>query len=207
MPDLRRIAAVSVPDRLLRAAPEPRFIFAVGDDDGDVVVDARVFYGDASFKLLGDAPWATLLDPAFADDDGTAPDTSAATSSALASAAAAGAGPAGPLRDDAAEDAVLDLLWSLFPDGASRPKIDAGNDEALYYLLTDGLSRLHAAGEVLLSERLRTMQAKPAPRMTVRAKVKSGLLDIALGASGMTSSELAAYLAGCRRSQRLCVFG
>ena len=66
----------------------------------------------------------------------------------------------------------------------------------------DGLSRLHAAGEVLLSERLRTMQAKPAPRMTVRAKVKSGLLDIALGASGMTSSELAAYLAGCRRSQR-----
>lgn len=81
-------------------------------------------------------------------------------------------------------------------------KIDAGNDEALYYLLTDGLSRLHAAGEVLLSERLRTMQAKPAPRMTVRAKMKSGLLDIALGASGMTSSELAAYLAGCRRSQR-----
>lgn len=208
VPDLRRIAAVSVPDRLLRAAPESRFIFAVGDDDGDVVVDARVFYGDASFKLLGDAPWATLPDPAFADDDGTAPDTSAATSSALASApalasaAAAGAGPAGPLRDDAAEDAVLDLLWSLFPDGASRPKIDAGNDEALYYLLTDGLSRLHAAGEVLLSERLHTMQAKPAPRMTVRAKVKSGLLDIALGASGMTSSELAAYLAGCRRSQR-----
>lgn len=200
VPDLRRIAAVSIPNRLLRAAPEPRFVFAVGDDDGDVVVDAKVFYGDASFKLLGDAPWATLLDPALVDDDAAAPDTSAAPSPS--SATAADAVPAAPLRDDVAEDAVLDLLWSLFPDGASRPRIDAGNDEALYYLLTDGLSRLHAAGEVMLSERLRTMQAKPAPRITVRAKVRSGLLDIALGASGMTPSELAAYLAGCRRSQR-----
>ena len=171
VPDLRRIAAVSVPDRLLRAAPEPRFtIFAVGDDDGDVVVDARVFYGDASFKLLGDAPWATLPDPAFVDDDGTAPDTSAATSSALAPP---------PLRSHPPRRLALarrarcamtrqKTPCSTCCGRSSRrrvygPKIDAGNDEALYYLLADGLSRLHAAGEVLLHERL-PVPCRPSPR-------------------------------------------
>ena len=107
-----------------------------------------------------------------------------------------------PPRDLAAEYHALDVLEDYFPvvDGAFV--FDEADDELLYALLTDGLAELSGLGEVLLSERLRAINVRQSPSLSVRAAVKSNLLDLELGASGLTERELLDYLDGWRRKQK-----
>ena len=112
-----------------------------------------------------------------------------------------------PQRDLAAEYHVCDVLADYFPLGSAalgEPDYRFGEDdeELLFRLLTDGLSELDGLGEVLLSERLRGIRVRPAPSLSVRATVKSDLLNVELGASGLTKEELVEYLDGFSRQQR-----
>ena len=112
-----------------------------------------------------------------------------------------------PQRDLAAEYHVCDVLADYFPLGGAalgEPDYRFGEDdeELLFRLLTDGLSELDGLGEVLLSERLRGIRVRPAPSLSVRATVKSDLLNVELGASGLTKEELVEYLDGFSRQQR-----
>ena len=112
-----------------------------------------------------------------------------------------------PQRDIAAEYHVCDVLADYFPLGGAalgEPDYRFGEDdeELLFRLLTDGLSELDGLGEVLLSERLRGIRVRPAPSLSVRATVKSDLLNVELGASGLTKEELVEYLDGFSRQQR-----
>ena len=112
-----------------------------------------------------------------------------------------------PQRDLAAEYHVCDVLADYFPLGGAalgEPDYRFGEDdeELLFRLLTDGLSELDGLGEVLLSERLRGIRVRPTPSLSVRATVKSDLLNVELGASGLTKEELVEYLDGFSRQQR-----
>ncbi len=112
-----------------------------------------------------------------------------------------------PQRDLAAEYHVCDVLADYFPLGGAAPgepdyRFGEDDEELLFRLLTDGLAELDGLGEVLLSERLRAIRVRPAPSLSVRATVKSDLLNVELGASGLTQEELAEYLDGFSRRQR-----
>ena len=112
--------------------------------------------------------------------------------------------PGQPARDLAAEYHVQDVLEDYFPLGTAAGDYRFGEDdeELLFRLLTEGLPELSGIGEVLLSDRLRSVAVRPAPNLSVRATVKSHLLDVELGASGLTKDELFEYLAAFKRKQR-----
>ncbi len=107
-----------------------------------------------------------------------------------------------PARDMAAEYHVLDVVEDYFQlqDGAYC--FEEADEELLFSLLTDGLRDLSELGEVLLSERLRAIDVRPAPNLSVQANLKSDLLNLEIGASGMSERELREYLAGFKRKQR-----
>jgi superfamily II DNA or RNA helicase len=106
-----------------------------------------------------------------------------------------------PVRDRAAEYHAMNAVEIYFPRVRDRYVFDESDDELLFALLTRGLSALAQVGEVLLSERLRSINVRPAPNLSVRATVKSNLLDVELGATGMTKAELLEYLDGWKRRQ------
>ena len=112
-----------------------------------------------------------------------------------------------PQRDLASEYHVCDVLDDYFPLGGmdtAGPEYRFGEDDEdlLFRLLTDGLSELAGLGEVRLSERLRAIHVRPAPALSVRATVESDLLNVELGASGLSHEELLEYLDGFKRRQR-----
>lgn len=110
--------------------------------------------------------------------------------------------PGQPARDLASEYHAIDVLEDYFPLTDGSYAFDEADDELLFRLLTDGLSELRELGEVLLSEQLRGVKVRTSPSLSVNAKVKSGLLDVELGASGLTQSELLDYLGGFKKKQR-----
>lgn len=110
--------------------------------------------------------------------------------------------PGQPLRDPASEYHAIDVLEDYFPLVGGAYSFDEADDELLFRLLTDGLAELRELGEVLLSEQLRGIKVRTSPSLSVSAKVKSGLLDVELGASGLTQRELLDYLEGFKKKQR-----
>lgn len=110
--------------------------------------------------------------------------------------------PGQPLRDLASEYHAIDVLEDYFPLVGGAYSFDEADDELLFCLLTDGLAELRELGEVLLSEQLRGIKVRTSPSLSVSAKVKSGLLDVELGASGLTQRELLDYLEGFKKKQR-----
>ena len=99
---------------------------------------------------------------------------------------------------------MLDDYFPLGGTDADAPEYRFGEDDEdlLFRLLTDGLAELGGLGEVFLSERLRSIRVRPAPGLSVRATVRSNLLDVELGASGLSHAELLEYLDGFKRRQR-----
>ena len=110
--------------------------------------------------------------------------------------------PGQPARDLASEYHAIDVLEDYFPLVGGAYSFDDADDELLFRLLTDGLAELGELGEVLLSEQLRGIKVRTSPNLSVSAKVGSGLLDVELGASGLTQRELMDYLEGFKRKQR-----
>lgn len=202
VPELRGSFEVEVPGELERKVPEARFVFTVAEDDGDVVCRAQVAYGERSYDLFAaedggpaDAPGRGWVEPARPPLPSAFPFARGASPRSVLA-------PERGERDEYAEYRAVQAVEEFFPEGFPQPKFSWDDDERLYRLLTEGLRELRALGEVLLSDRLRTVSARPAPKLAVRATVRSGLLDVELGASGMKPAELAAYLASYRRRQR-----
>lgn len=110
--------------------------------------------------------------------------------------------PGQPARDLVSECHAIEVLEDYFPLVDGRHAFDEADDELLFRLLTDGLAELREVGEVLLSEQLRGIKVLSSPSLSVSAKVRSGLLDVELGASGLTQRELLDYLEGFKRKRR-----
>ena len=92
-----------------------------------------------------------------------------------------------PPRDEVAEFRVMDTAALYFDFYEGGLAFEERDDESLFCLLTEGLSALSELGEVMLSDRLRQISVRPAPKLSVRATVKSNLLDVELGASGLSA--------------------
>jgi superfamily II DNA or RNA helicase len=148
-----------------------------------VVCDATVAYGDAAADLFSEVPLRGR-----------------------------------PLRDAAAEARWRDLVRTWLPfvepagrggrplawDGsprAGRACLAADDARGLYRLLTEGLPRFMAEGEVLMSEKLRGVHARPAPRVRVEARLSSGLLDLEVVSDDVDADDLLAYLAAYEARQ------
>ena len=188
LPSLRQCCEVDAPEALDQLVPPtPEFAFKIGVDDGEVVCHATVTYGD----------WVGNVYDTF--------------------------DPEQPARDQASEYQVQDTVEAYFPYGGyadleptwqSRqidpgkanqlrdPRFDEADDERLYLLLTEGLSDLAQFGEVLLSERLRGVTVRSSPQVSVKANIRSGLLDLAVDSSGLSHKDLADYLASYKRKQK-----
>ena len=106
-----------------------------------------------------------------------------------------------PPRDEVAEFRVMDTAALYFDFYEGGLAFEERDDESLFHLLTEGLSALSGLGEVMLSDRLRQVSVRPAPKLSVRATVKSNLLDVELGASGLSAADLAIYLDSYKRHQ------
>ena len=179
LPGLREATALEVPDALGRMVPpEPVFTFYIGTEGGLVTCDARVAYGDWETSLYGEAE--------------STPHARGAVAPAFAA----------PSRDLPAEYRAMDVVEEFFPGDHGLPGFDDADDELLYDLLTIGVPELAAMGTVLLSERLRAVTVRESPRLSVSATVKSGLLDLEVGASGLSARDLAAYLDSYKRRQK-----
>ena len=175
LPVLRAYCDLVEPDTLRRVALKPAFAFTIGTDDGYVTCGVKVSYGDWEGDLFAmGAPGSE-----FEQTD-----------------------PGMPIRDDVAEFRAMDTVGVYFDFFANGPSFDENDDERLFDLLTEGLAALAKIGEVMLSDRLRQIAVRPAPHLTVRTTVKSNLLDVELGASGLSRQDLIAYLDSYRRNQK-----
>ena len=83
------------------------------------------------------------------------------------------------------------LYFDFYEGGLAFEERD---DARLFHLLTEGLSALSELGEVMLSDRLRQISVRPAPKLSVRATVKSNLIDVELVTSGLSAADHAIYL-------------
>ena len=187
LPALRACTQVEAPDSLdALVPPKAEFSFQVGLDDGEVTCHVSVTYGDWTANLYEEHPKGS------------------------------------PARDMGSEYRVQDVVEEYFPYGgladleptwqaptkkAARrtlrdPRFDEADDERLYLLLTEGLEELSALGEVLLSERLRGVCVRTSPQVSVRANIRSGLLDLAVDSSGLSHKDLEAFLACYKRKQK-----
>ena len=174
LPILRDYTDLTAPAALDTVAPEPSFAMAIGVDDGLVTCKITVTYGDWSADLFGlGAPGSPFEEQR----------------------------PGVPPRDEVAEFRVMDtaaLYFDFYEGGLAFEECD---DARLFCLLTEGLAALSELGEVMLSDRLRQISVRPAPKLSVRATVKSNLLDVELGASGLSAADLAIYLDSYKRHQ------
>ena len=148
---------------------------AIGVDDGLVTCKITVTYGDWAADLFS---WALRA----------APSKNA---------------PRCAPRDEVAEFRVMDTAALYFDFYEGGLAFEERDDARLFCLLTEGLSALSELGEVMLSDRLRQISVRPAPKLSVRATVKSNLLDVELGASGLSAADLAVYLDSYNRHQTL----
>ncbi len=173
LPILRDYTDLTAPAALGAVAPEPSFAMAIGVDDGLVTCKITVTYGDWSADLFSlGAPGSPFEEQR----------------------------PGVPLRDAVAEFRVMDTA-ALYFDFCEGGLAFEERDARLFHLLTEGLSALSELGEVMLSDRLRQISVRPAPKLSVRATVKSNLLDVELGASGLSAADLAIYLDSYKRHQ------
>ena len=174
LPILRDYTDLTAPAALDAVAPEPSFAMAIGVDDGLVTCKITVTYGDWSADLFSlGAPGSPFEEQR----------------------------PGVPPRDTVAEFRVMDTAALYFDFYEGGLAFEERDDARLFHLLTEGLSALSELGEVMLSDRLRQISVRPAPKLSVRATVKSNLLDVELGASGLSAADLAIYLDSYKRHQ------
>ena len=174
LPILRDYTDLTAPAALDAVAPEPSFAMAIGVDDGLVTCKITVAYGDWSADLFSlGAPGSPFEEQR----------------------------PGVPPRDTVAEFRVMDTAALYFDFYEGGLAFEERDDARLFYLLTEGLSALSELGEVMLSDRLRQISVRPAPKLSVRATVKSNLLDVELGTSGLSAADLAIYLDSYKRHQ------
>ena len=176
LPILRDYTDLTAPAALDAVAPEPSFAMAIGVDDGLVTCKITVTYGDWSADLFSlGAPGSPFEEQR----------------------------PGVPPRDTMAEFRVMDTAALYFDFYEGGLAFEERDDARLFHLLTEGLSALSELGEVMLSDRLRQISVRPAPKLSVRATVKSNLLDVELGASGLSAVDLASISIRISATRRL----
>ena len=106
---------------------------------------------------------------------------------------------------DMAKEAVLRKVIHEYsnafdPDTQSSAIVD--DDEMVYDLLMYGIPAMQALGEVFVSEALKRMEIKSAPKITVGVSLNGNLLELTLTAGEMSKDELIDILSRYNRKKK-----
>ena len=80
--------------------------------------------------------------------------------------------------------------------------VAAGDEDLMYRLLTEGISKFREAAEVYLSDRLRRIAEVPRPGVVIGVSLSGDLLNLTLSSEGMSLEELASVLSRYDRKKK-----
>lgn len=87
-------------------------------------------------------------------------------------------------------------------DEQLKAMVISDDSELLYVFLTEGTERLGKLGQVYISEALKKIRILPAPRVSAGISLSGDLLELSLGAEGMSREQLAEILSRYDRKKK-----
>lgn len=107
-------------------------------------------------------------------------------------------------RDELAELRQRERVrgWFQNIDFQKKQMILAGDDEKLYELLTEGMDELACLGTVFVSDKLKSIQVRPSPSISVGVALKGELLELTLDCQEMSLLEIAEILSSYQRKRK-----
>lgn len=109
-------------------------------------------------------------------------------------------------RDLLAELSVWQALGNWLPAESATAgvseRILAGDEEGLYRLLTEGIAALQNLGTVYVSDALKRISVRPAPKVKLGVSLSGDLLNLSVDAEGLGREELAEILSRYDRRKK-----
>ena len=106
-------------------------------------------------------------------------------------------------RDSVKEMAASKLISHYLTTFDTKENLGIIKDEAnIYELLTVGIQRMKALGEIFISDQLKRFTIKPAPKVSVGVSVLGSLLELSLTSTELGHEELMEMLSKYRRKQK-----
>lgn len=96
------------------------------------------------------------------------------------------------IRDVSAEMVLSNLIsqYSNAFDSAKKYAVAAEDEELIYDLMVNGIPAMQELGEVFVSDALKRMEVRSAPKVTIGISLEGNLLDLTMTAGDMTRDEL-----------------
>ncbi len=108
------------------------------------------------------------------------------------------------MRDMAKETVLRKMIHeysnAFDPDTQSSAIVD--DDELVYDLIMYGIPAMQAVGEVLVSENLKRMEVRSAPKITIGVSLSGNLLELTMTAGEMSKEELIDVLSRYNRKKK-----
>lgn len=107
-------------------------------------------------------------------------------------------------RDYEREQELLTVLTDYFEqeETIKGRQLACRDDEAVYHLLDEGISKISSSAQLFLDEKLRGAKLVRRPITQIGVSVSSGLLELSVQADGMSPNEVADVLAAYRKKKR-----
>lgn len=108
------------------------------------------------------------------------------------------------LRSMEEEEAVRKLVheYGNAFDNESGSVVAIDDEEIIFELLVYGVSRMQQVAEVFVSDAIKRMEVKPAPKITVGVSIESGLMNLSLDSGEMSREELIEVLSRYNRKKK-----
>lgn len=92
--------------------------------------------------------------------------------------------------------------WFNAFDPAEKLLVLAKDEELLYELLTEGIPRMQELGEVYISEELRKLKVRPAPKIEVGVALEGNLLELKMSVEDISRDELMEILSRYKKKKK-----
>ena len=177
LPVLREHVSVAELERDEIAAyipPEVSFAFYLDVEEGDIFCRGEAVYGEKRISL---AETAMLAQPSLRFEE---------------------------FRDMERERNVMEQMFALLPhlDETKACFCCDGEEEAIYRLLSGGIDELLKLGEVHVTDRLKRMNIRRRPNLSVGVAVESQLLNLSVSSEEISLKELMEVLDSYKRKKR-----
>ena len=96
---------------------------------------------------------------------------------------------------------AVDTCFNAY-DEQARELVLSGDDQLLYELLTDGIPRMQALGEVFISDRLKRFKVTESPRVSVGVSLSGDLLELTIASEDMPQDQLLEILSRYNRKTK-----
>lgn len=107
------------------------------------------------------------------------------------------------LRDANAEDEALFHVMRYFSEtDTERDFFFCEGEEAEYAVIEEGINELLTVGEVLCTDRLKRINLKKKPTMSVGVSLESGIMELEISSDEFSNEELLEILASYRRKKK-----